>query len=82
MGYGEANFELPHVTRNLGSIMKKMEALMELKPKAKKGQLPGERTDGAEAVASRDSSQILFRDYTITEPTMDEVFMNVLDERK
>lgn len=88
MGYGEANFELPHVTRNLGSIMQKMEALMELKTGGQTGQFLGDWTGEPEGVAfgvgnaRRDSSRMLLRDYTMTEPTMDEVFMNVLGERR
>ncbi|ESZ92100.1 putative ABC transporter A family member 4 [Sclerotinia borealis F-4128] len=42
IGYVEANFELRHVTRNLGKIMQKMEGLMELKTGGIMGQVSGE----------------------------------------
>jgi len=52
------------------------------------GQFLGEWTGGSEGVkfgvgnVRRDGSRMLLRDYTITEPTIDEVFMNILGARK
>ena len=78
IGYQEANFELPHVTGSLGGIMQKMEGLMESKTKKQ----VGESAASNAAHKSKRSKKLLLKDYTITEPTMDEVFMNVLGERR
>ena len=71
--HGQISFNLPHDKRALGSIMKVM------------GYLKGERIEdeesaedaaGSSAVAAEGRERVL-QDYTITGPTLEEVFMNV-----
>jgi len=72
--YGEAEFELPHTTRNLGHIMEHMEGMV----------VGGEYVaDGAAATATAggaataESRGRVFSGYVVMEPTMEEVFMKV-----
>jgi ATP-binding cassette, subfamily A (ABC1), member 3 len=70
--FGQISFSLPHEKHRLGSIMKAMEEL--------KGEVV-QNDDGAggssAAAAAKVSSQIL-KDYTVTGPRLEEIFMNVV----
>lgn len=69
--HGQVGFNLPHDKRDLGHIMRIMEGL--------KGNFVGEDeedTAGASSAAKDEDVRIL-QDYTITGPTLEEVFMNV-----
>ena len=79
--HGQMGFNLPHDKRALGSIMRVMEAL--------KGDVIGENEEdntvgggaaaGGSSVAKIQGVRVL-QDYTITGPTLEEVFMNVARE--
>jgi ATP-binding cassette subfamily A (ABC1) protein 3 len=76
--HGQVNFNLPHDKRALGSIMKVMESL--------KGNIiedeeatAGSAVGGSSTAAGERSVRVL-QDYTITGPTLEEVFMNVARE--
>jgi ABC-type multidrug transport system ATPase subunit len=68
--HGQVIFNLPHNRSNLGKILKTMEALK------------GERIEAnGAAEAGRSSDDIkVFLDYTLTPPTLEEVFMQVSKE--
>lgn len=78
--HGQISFNLPHDRQALGSIMRVMEGL--------KGQAVVEETDdqGSAAAGGSSAQQVkkgeveLLTDYTITGPTLEEVFMNVARE--
>ncbi|KAG4433383.1 hypothetical protein IFR05_011143 [Cadophora sp. M221] len=89
MGFGEASFEVPFVRGRLGGIMRKMEGLMGVKNGGRGIDMEGSEWSGGPegdgvmgGVARRDSRRMLLRDYTVVEPSMDEVFMNVMGERR
>lgn len=76
--HGQISFNLPHDKRALGSIMKIMESL--------KGNViedeeetSGNAAGGSSAAAAEVRVGVL-QDYTITGPTLEEVFMNVARE--
>jgi ATP-binding cassette subfamily A (ABC1) protein 3 len=70
--YGEAEFEVPHVTRELGTIMEKMEGMVI------GGEVIGtaDGGDGNGAGGATTSGRV-FSEYVVMEPTMQEVFMKV-----
>ena len=76
--HGQISFNLPHDKRALGSIMKVMESL--------KGNVIGDAEEGpgnaagGSSVAANDGRATALQDYTITGPTLEEVFMNVARE--
>ncbi|TGO49071.1 hypothetical protein BOTNAR_0445g00010 [Botryotinia narcissicola] len=76
--FGEVEFELPYERKMIGRIMLSMETLM-----VDKEGVPGiERRIDGEGVpgnGARHVSKVL-RDYTILEPSMDDVFLNVCKE--
>lgn len=72
--HGQIGFNLPHDKSALGSILKIMERL--------KGD-PIEEQEGAGAVGSSDAMEARVRvvqDYTVSPPTLEEVFMKVAKE--
>ncbi|RDL30175.1 uncharacterized protein BP5553_10453 [Venustampulla echinocandica] len=72
-GYGQISFNLPHDKAALGAIMKVMEGL--------KGDVISEGEDGVGGSAGGDRVHVKYvEDYTITGPTLEEVFMNVARE--
>ncbi|KAK6598059.1 ABC transporter [Botrytis cinerea] len=76
--FGEVEFELPYERKMIGRIMLSMESLMV----SKEGVLGIERTmsgQGLSENSTRDMPKML-RDYTILEPSMDDVFLNVCKE--
>lgn len=76
--HGQISFSLPHDKRALGSIMKVMESL--------KGNVIEGGNDatgnaaGESSVAAKNRQIEVLQDYTITGPTLEEVFMNVARE--
>ncbi|THV46424.1 hypothetical protein BGAL_0387g00030 [Botrytis galanthina] len=78
--FGEVEFELPYERKMIGRIMLSMETLM-----VDKEGVPGiERMivgEGVPGNGGRNVSKVL-RDYTILEPSMDDVFLNVCQEAK
>jgi ATP-binding cassette subfamily A (ABC1) protein 3 len=79
--YGQISFNLPHDKRALGAIMRVMETL--------KGERFADEEDGTEeagGAAGGSSAEVdegrirVLQDYTVTGPTLEEVFMNVARE--
>lgn len=76
--HGQISFNLPHDKRALGSIMKVMEGL--------KGDVIEDEEEGVANAAGGSSGMVdegsvrVLQDYTITGPTLEEVFMNVVRE--
>jgi ABC-type multidrug transport system ATPase subunit len=71
---GQVGFGLPHEKRQLGSIMRIMERL--------KGENLGKKDVGAGSARVKGHRRRIFQDYTITGPTLEEVFMNVARESR
>jgi hypothetical protein len=72
--YGEAEFELPHVTRQLGHIMEKMESMVIGGKYVPAGSQATATAGGAGTAESRGE---VFTGYVVMEPTIEEVFMKV-----
>lgn len=72
--HGEANFELPHDPRQLGRIMSVIESLME-SPQTDDEEQTGLPEDREAEILRSDGS--VFTNYTISEPNMEMIFMNV-----
>jgi hypothetical protein len=76
--HGQVSFNLPHNRRALGSIMKVMESL--------KGNAIGDEEEttgngvGGSSAAIDEGKVRVLQNYTITGPTLEEVFMNVARE--
>jgi ATP-binding cassette subfamily A (ABC1) protein 3 len=81
--HGQISFHLPHEKKWLGSIMRIMEGLKgdviedEDEGTVKAG--GGGAVEGSSAAQERTNVRVL-QDYTITGPTLEEVFMNVARE--
>lgn len=73
---GLVQFFIKYEKRNLGLIMLTMESL-----KGHAGTM-GSGTDagGAGSAAAEKQSMKVFEEYTLMEPTLEEVFMNVVNE--
>ena len=76
--HGHISFNLPHDKRALGRIMRIMESLKG--DVVEDEETEGNAAGGSSAVAEDGRLRIL-QDYTITGPTLEEVFMNVARER-
>lgn len=78
-GYGQIGFNIPHDRSALGSIMRIMEGL---KGNVVEGQEQATRNNVGEGSSTgyNKGSRKLLRDYTITGPTLEEVFMNIAKE--
>jgi ATP-binding cassette subfamily A (ABC1) protein 3 len=76
--HGQISFNLPHDKRALGSIMRVMESL--------KGDVIEDEDESGENAAGGSSAVVdegrvkVLQDYTVTGPTLEEVFMNVARE--
>ncbi len=82
-GHGQISFNLPHDRRLLGSIMKIMEGLKGDVVESQDGEEGGSAGAGAVGGSSGVSGAgvvKVLQDYTITGPTLEEVFMNVARE--
>jgi len=72
--HGEASFELPHDSRQLGKTMSAMESLMK-STLLNTGIETSLQDEGGAGLSG--SFTAGFEDYTISEPTMEMIFMNV-----
>ena len=81
--HGQISFHLPHEKKWLGSIMRIMEGLkgdvIEDEDEATVKAGGGGAVEGSSAAQERTNVRVL-QDYTITGPTLEEVFMNVARE--
>jgi ATP-binding cassette subfamily A (ABC1) protein 3 len=77
--HGQISFHLPHEKRWLGSIMKIMEGLKGDVIEDEDEGTGGGAVGGSSAAQERSNVRVL-QDYTITGPTLEEVFMNVAKE--
>ncbi|OBT46282.1 hypothetical protein VE00_02364 [Pseudogymnoascus sp. WSF 3629] len=77
--YGQIRFNIPHDRSALGSIMRIMEGL---KGNVVEDQEQATRNDVGEGSSTgyNQGSRKLLSDYTITGPTLEEVFMNIAKE--
>lgn len=80
--HGQVSFEVPHEKGRLGSIMVTMEELLAGKEEISDTQADGiEVGDRGREGSRHEESEIQrasgFKEYTIAEPTMDTIFMNV-----
>jgi ATP-binding cassette, subfamily A (ABC1), member 3 len=77
--YGQVNFEVPHEVRNLGGIMSAMEVVRDKRgERAQIGDIEIEVDRGITVVDEGDrGAEGGFKEYTIAEPTMEMIFMNV-----
>lgn len=82
--YGQVSFEVPHEVRRLGSIMEIMEGLLVWEARSLRAQEDeievvevGERGLGHEERERERDNEMGFKEYTIAEPTMETIFMNV-----
>ncbi|PVH73589.1 hypothetical protein DL98DRAFT_50306, partial [Cadophora sp. DSE1049] len=83
--HGQVRWQLPHDKRALGSIMQVMEELMgDAIVEEEEGQGGSAGAGGAAAAAGASSAAVTSRKviqaYTVTGPTLEEVFMNVARE--
>jgi len=74
--HGQISFNLPHNKRALGSIMKVMESL---KGNFIEDEVSGNGLGDSSALVDGNQTRVL-QDYTISGPTLEEVFMNVARE--
>ena len=70
--FGQISFSLPHEKDRLGSIMKAME---ELKGEAVQND---DAAGGSSAAAAARVRPRILKDYTVTRPRLEEIFMNVV----
>lgn len=89
---GQVSFALPHDKAALGSIMKVMEmlkgdAVVQEKEESNVSEADGAGVGGSKsgaaggsAAAEAEASMMVFSDYTINGPTLEEIFMNVARE--
>lgn len=79
---GQVYFALPHEKRELGAIMRVMEELKgDVIEEKEGGAGSGAGAGGAGGSAAQEKGiQAVVSDYTITGPTLEEVFMNVARE--
>jgi ATP-binding cassette subfamily A (ABC1) protein 3 len=81
--HGQISFHLPHDKKWLGSIMRVMEGLkgdvIEDEDEDEGTVKAGGAVGGSSAAQERTNVRVL-QDYTITGPTLEEVFMNVARE--
>lgn len=75
--HGQISFRLPHDKKLLGTIMKSMESL---KGKPVESEDEAGADVGSAAAVAANFAQKFIEDYTITGPTLEEVFMNVARE--
>ena len=75
--HGQISFNLPHDKHELGKIMKTMEGLRGDAVEENEG---AAGVCGGRSGAAREEMVVLISDYTITGPTLEEVFMNVARE--
>ena len=74
---GQVGFGLPHEKERLGAIMRSMEGLMGVTVE-EDDEEEGARVGGSAAM--RSGPRKVIEDYTVTGPTLEEVFMNVARE--
>jgi ATP-binding cassette subfamily A (ABC1) protein 3 len=75
---GQVGFGLPHEKEKLGSIMRAMEGLMGVVVEEESHESEGPRVGGSAVMKS--GPRKVIEDYTVTGPTLEEVFMNVARE--
>jgi ATP-binding cassette, subfamily A (ABC1), member 3 len=75
---GQVGFGLPHEWEQLGSIMRVMEGLKGVVVE-EEGESQGRAGAGSAAAVNRGLRKVI-EDYTVTGPTLEEVFMNVARE--
>ena len=80
--YGHVTFRLPHETRKMGYIMKTMEGMKVVAVERDQDNLESERNVDDGTSSRVEATTRVFEDYTVTGPTMDEVFMNVCRKAK
>ncbi|RFU29987.1 hypothetical protein B7463_g6379, partial [Scytalidium lignicola] len=76
---GQISFNLPHDKKMMGKIMKAMEELKgeDIVPSPRTG---GNSRGGGSAAGAQEVRIQVLREYTVTGPTLEEVFMNVARE--